>query len=1213
MKFKFAQSKSYKKKAIIVCLFLIAHTLKCDISFSNKSSQIKLGDTSKLIVSSAIIDWNGTLVQGANSELQGESISFSNGVREDSSEPETFMKGSFTRVEDDATYKTDCIYLNGSKELDANGPVNEKIIVSGQNNKITGDARFQQGIVTFDEFTTLYLGLRGPVDQTIDLANSKIYLEDNLLLEKNVLITGTGTLNCNNYSINLSGSWGSQLTFVDVHPIWFDSAVTLSNVWTFQGDNVINAGSTVLDITNTFARIVIDAGATLVINDALLHGMETGKFVFGDDDSTLQISGGQIFLTRDVLMSNGNVVVDGTTTILTGSWGWIFTDQAQIDADDSALWIDSLNLTEDAAVFGEVGGSGVFSTLINTNSIRQVTDLSQVKSAVEQFLLSGALTGTVYLEKSFFMHPSNQLRFIGDTLLTASGASLIFSSVEDPQLVVLPYVIAAFQSIKLLKLNNNTFNIQPHGSVSFDPNVEVEFTEDMNITTGVYRLTGTDNVCSFRGSGGQRKLIFSETSGEQEPLFAVRDGVLALEDINLSGLEYFTWENRLVDGEVITGAIALKGRSILTLDRDLDMNLIVEGRDNEIHLTENDLRVRGNITFGDLADNSLTIRFALQEDVDQLRLYLDGNAILLSSDVGRAGLRFEDFDVTVVNESGSSLIAGAHSYLGGNRLTVEKNPIRQLSRDFELETNLDLKSDLPNPVDDTALRSPFDFKPDPGFTTAFHRSPKRQNKRSLIPPKKPDNYFASAESRAIRIPNPSLRIKKRMKSSEIRGTIRIEQEGVLTDFSTDTDLPLYLELSGGARVYTRVRRTRFSRRPTRFHEDVDESLVETLKYEDKVYVSGTDNKVIVTGHLQVKGEIIMDEDAELVFEFDDSLDTDKSVYFGHEVDGDVFNIEMPKSSSLIFQGSGEVKFEGGSTITCQGTELDQVEVAAGSSYEDDRPSIIFKSFAKLLVEEGDSIIIQGRGNLIFQDYAQAKITGGALQIGTASDDFFDIKADRNASIKVGVASSTSSDSFTAKMSLATGLFNLTFDRASNLAIRQGGLFEISLLSGQFQEGQILNFLFDGSSQLTVDNGGCLAFGQEKVAESIFGYTVPWDNIDSAITGDGYVALITQATSITSPAIEGKIQQRYFTNTSGDAFSVVKKLIVVSPTELDDAVDFVDRSGNYKVITSQNQIVDMDIDDDVTRQDTTTGYVYGWKSDGREFRIFPNGTKQHREV
>ena len=1225
---------------LLICSFCTSNLL-CDFTFSSKDSTVWLQESANLVLSAPIDDWNGTLVQGGSGgTIQGSTISFVGGRWINTRwGPEGYRDGRFT-LSPPVTFGIAGPTIVIPSLMSMNGPMMEKLIVSsGTFAFINGNTHafysFESvmGHIELENSTCfLKIGLDSPLETSLILNGGIVELTKDLLILNSGGLIGPGHIYGKGNALQL-GLWDSiatgtaiphyeyttSFTFEDVGSLRLGPYSSLKATWTFEGYNVIEGRATVLDLSDDDAKLVIDSASTLMLKDVYIDGMETDKIFFVDETSNLRVSGGKIVLGDDVLMTTGSIFIGGSTTILTGSWGWIFTDSATLDATDNALWIDPLNLVDDDATFGQVDSVGTYGSLINTFTVRQVTDRSQVLSAAEEFLLSGAVTGTVHLDRNFFMHPTNQVRFVGDTLLTASGAGLYFSTVNTSQLKVMPFVIAAFQDIKLVRTNNETFQIQPHGSVSFDPKVAVEFSEDMNITTGVYRLTGDDNICLFKGIGGQKRLAFSSVPDEWPPIFALRGSILSLEDINLSGLEFMNWETHVVDGETVVGALALKGKSILNIDQDLNMNIIVEGRGNEIHLLENDLRLSGNISFGDQADNSLTIRFALQEDVEQLRLYLSNGAISLSSDVGRAGLRFEDYDVEIVNSGPNSFVAGAHSYLGGSRVTITQNPIKQLSSDFELESGLDLKSGLDNPINISFLRSPFSYMPEHDFTTVYHRLPKHKEavcKAAKKRQDKDDGYFASAASRAIRIPNPNLRIKKRMKSGNLLGSIRVESEGELTDFSPDSSASLLLELSGGARVYTRVRRTRFSRRPARSTStDPDESIIETIKNDDKVYVTGTDNKIIVTGYLDVKGEIIMDEDAELIFEFDDSLDTEKTVVLGNVASGDVpFNIELPKSSSIIFQGSGNVKLGSDMTVVCNGTLHGDLTTGSEDSFEDDRPSLIFKNFTRLLVEEDDDVLVSGRGIVSFQDYAQLRVTGGTVQIGNASDDFFDLTVDRAAGIKVGAASSASTSSvFDSRISLPIGTYNITCDRSSSIEVLNGGLFEISLLSGEYYAGKVNSFIFDGNSQLRVDYGGRFALGQERVFDTeFFDEIFVWDNVDSTISGDGYVALFTQESSQT-PAVEGKIQQRCVSSLASDAYNVVKNLIIVNPDKLDTAVDFLARDSGYNLITSQNKITEMDTDDVISYQDDDDGYVYGTKVDGRAFRILPDGNKDYKEI
>jgi hypothetical protein len=1194
--------------------------------FSSPNSTVRLKKDSKLNVTGSIVGWDGALIFETGASFVAPSVNFDGGRISDGSNQDSFISGKFEKKEDDLTYGNSII-LRTNDQLEISGPVTQNVVITGTNVRIEGTPEFKSGIQMLPS-TELTLGVRTVCNSNISTGTgTKITLEEDFSFDNTSKIIGGDTkFYCEGHALRLGGgTWKTDLEFKDSNPANVVNEIHIdgNTTWLFTGTNVINGHGSSIEI-HQGSKLKIAADSTLAISSMILRGIENERLEFENENSILRLSAVDLDIRTDMNSTMGQLYIYGTSTILLKSFDWLFTGSSNLTVDSTTLWIDTMDRFE-APLFGKIAAAGSYLSYLNGATIKQMTDQAQVDSVAVRFLLSGSVSDTVFLDRSIFLHPKNIINFSGDSLVTASGSSMTFADVSEPQIVVNTGLNATFRDVSLLRINKNTFDIKENAILNLETDVTFELSENITFNNGLFKLTGDDNVCHFRGIGGQKKLIYLAASVANPPGFDLSANTLMLEDIDFSGLKYVTKSEKTVNNTVVVGSIGLLGGSIVNIENDTDMNFVIQGSGNELHLLKNDISLNGKIIFGDQTDNSLKIKFTLTEYADQYRVYLGDSALNLSSSSGRAGVTFDDADVTVVNKSANSIIGAANSYLGGNYINIESNPIRQTSSDFTLLSGLELASTLPNAIDTSQLKSPFEFvSPTSIVTTAFHRTRKlKDSDMQQLPSIEVDNYFPTAAARAIKIPKPNIRVKKRLQMGKAKGAVRIEKGGGLSSFAPDPDSTLALELSGGARINTKARRSRRASKPVRASESTTDDSLDTFKKGDQIFITGTDNKIVVTGNLDVKGELVFEEDSELIFEFDDSIDNEKKITFG---DPDALEseatpiVELAKKSSLIFQGSGEVSFLSGTKIDCQGTPLDDVVVdEIDATYEDDRPNLIFKNYTQLVVDNSNLLELGGSGNLIFQDSAQAKILNGHLVIGLTEYDYFDLTVDRNSSIKLGnvLGQTSSEDEIDARLSLPSGHYNVKFSRDSKLLVRENGTFETSLLKGEYFGG-VINFLtFSADAAIKLTDGGIFAVGQAKTDVSIHTELVPWDNIESIIDGNGYLALYSGESSavdsVFPPIFKRVLQPRYFKSSELDIEQVAKKL-TTKTAALTVAMDYVDENGDYKLyFFDAKTTVDLQSGDVVKFENASLKTVYLLDSKSRKTAVTSNGSRSTTSV
>lgn len=1204
-------------------MLLLCCSLNATIRFSSKESAIRLKSGAQFNVQAAIVGWDGNLIRESGSTVTAEAFAFGGGRMTNAENPDSFIEGSFTPT----THYLygNVIMLADGNSVDIEGTVNDTVFAHGAGNIINGSPKFAHGLILEDGSASLQLGITSVLDCEVRLNSGSLILTNDLTMERPASLIGPGTIYGNGQAISLTGGvWDSDLRFAGVSSIQLQSNIQLRGTWSFYGYNNLIGNGNVIDLSDASAQIHLEAGAVLVLTNIYLKYVEQSKLTLAASTSELHFSNASLILENDVNSEFGKLIVDGSSTFFLGYNDWIFTNLASLKVQDTVLWVDSYDRPDDP-IFGSIDSEGGFHAFVNGATVKQVVDQGRVESASVRLLLSGFVTTTIRLDQSVIMNPENAISFVGDSLIIGAGSNITFAGTTSPQIIIPNGVTATFDDISLLHLLSNTIDLQAGGTLEFLRDVIVEMAGDMVFSDGIIQITGGDNVTFFRGTGGHRTLSLIPSDPNNPVYFNLGANTLALEDITLNGLPYITASERFINNTLVIGAIALKGKSVVNVDADTKMNFLIDGTDNEIRLLKNDLHLNGRIMFGTATDNWVRIKFALKEQVDQFRVYFGANSVTLSSPVGRAGIYFPDFDVAVVLTDRTSFSAFARSYLGGERIRIYTNPIKQYSNDFSLESGLELESDLTNPVDADYVREGDRYIPvlptvsyslDQVIPAYLRRFPPPPN-LTYTPP--PDNYFPTAAGRAIKIPKPNLRVKKVLQAAQAKGSLRLEKGGSLASFSPHATIPSILELAGSARVLTRTRRERRAVRPVRASSTQQlssaQSVTDTFKTTDQIIVSGTDNQVLITGNLSVRCPIVFEEGSELVFKFDDSLDTPKSISFGDPdapITAAPYGIELPKKASLVFDGAGEVHFITPASFLCQGTPLDEITPDPDGSYDDDRPSIIFKNYAKLILDDATHVEVSGNGIFLMQDYAQANVTDGHLIIGPNTTDYFDFTIDRNAIVSLGRApevwAALDIPVTEGRISLPSGIFNINFNRAAQLEARQGGVIEFSLLDSEYKGGDINNFNFNNAALLTLADGGVMAVGQQKL--SIPTEIFHWDNTNGLIEGNGFVASYagTEDGVSTFCAFKRQLQPNYFAANTLDAYEVARRLTTITPS-LTIAIDYISDSGAHELFfINEGSTVTLLNGDKVKFDDPTTDVVYIADANNQKIGVRSTGAR-----
>lgn len=1046
---------------------------------------------------------------------------------------------------------------------------------------------------------------------TTNLATGNIVIDDGASISGNVFRFDSSNLSAfQDNSLQLTGQFdvdlaGSSISDINLGQVatkfWgpttvsFLSSHSLSNQWTISADTIFQGNGNVFSASNTNARIVIKPGATLTLNNLNFYNYSLSKIIFEDATSVLKIVDSTVSFDTNITQTTGAYQVHGDTYFLLNDKDILLSSNATVSVSDgSSLWIDNRGSTN-SPVFSTVSNTGFQSSLIDNLKVRVIVDQSLFIDPGFQNLVSNVLLPTpstvpitvdplapqavVEIAANSELKPTDQIVATTNVEISGGGTSMTFSNSGTSQLVIPADKAVTFGDIELLRITQSTFELQNGSNIRFKRNAVLEFVEDVTYDRGTFSILGEGGTVLLRGVGGLKRITLGTAQEGFSAGFLIGANKLILEDIELVGLHHFARENKNVDGVLHEGAIVLAGQSRVNVHLDTDMNFIIQGDNNKLVLQNNNLSLNGQVKFADLYDSTVKIAFSLAEDSTDLTLNLGKDSLILTAKEGQAGVIFDNDKVNIVNKSGSSFVAKSKSVIGGGQVIIKQNPIIQETNQLSLLPGLDLQGEVST--------SPIQVQ---------------ASSRDLF------NYeFKGRTTKGITIPKANITVKNGLAGTNLQGTIAIRPAATVNNLKADSIQPLNLVMQGSSKVSTQIRR---AGRVAVVAKDgiptVVDELTDTFKSTDKIYVLGTTNTFKVTGNLEFKGQIILDEEAELIFEFDDSIDTPKSIKFTS--DSGAFISSLPPTSSIVFQGNGLVFFEDASVVTFAGSNVEDLPVAADGSLKDDRPSMIFRNYAQLLIEDEVNVKFKGNGKLLFENGGQLNAIKGRLIIGQNANDFFEFNFDKQSSMTLGLDDAPEATATPGQVSLSQGLFNMAFDRGSELNIKNNSLFEIGLENGVYTNAFLSNVKFDRGAKLSVNGTGTISFGQSDISESANAAAIfNWDSRNSVVSGTGNIAFYTQGS--TTPIATGRIQPRAFISTLQSPLEVYKSLVRVSTglIKASDAIDVI--TGTYKLITANNVFVNLLSTDTIRFEGAETKNVYGTSAEGQRFVIFPDGTKQ----
>ncbi len=798
-------------------------------------------------------------------------------------------------------------------------------------------------------------------------------------------------------------------------------------------------------------------------------------------------------------------------------------------------------------------------TTNNSNAILNLNLAGGCSDCCE--ITQGPLSSDIVMTRNCQVDPIKQIHIVGNMTIDGQGANVIFSNPDMPQFVIDAGVTVTLTNIQLLRLNAKTFQFGPGASIVIGKGVTFELVEDIAFAGGTIAIDGTVNdptVFKVKSDGCENRFIITPTvvGTPQGPIilknFNIGVNTLQFENTEFIGLESALIDKvQLPDGSLFVGSIALAGCSHVNVASDTDANFFIEGDRNGFEFLNDGLALRGFILFSDDFESELHFFFKLQSPISgNPQIIFGDNLLFVSSAMARASVIFDDYWVTIVNEGQNSFVTDANAFIGGRHLELLNFPIKQTSTDLILDSVLQLHTDQINSIDASFIRS---IQPSRRVITAIglQRDKERQellgkmseslnslknnSKASTASKRKAINKKQrNQRSRAITLPSFfDLVVNGQVQQSACLGNIKVEN-GEISQFGIDDSIPLNLYMLGNGKLSQK-------------ESDV------TLKQNDTIFVRGDNNVVHVTETLMVQGQFIVDENSELIFEFDQEAD-DATIIFDTSLGNNMLTI--PENTIVRFKGTGTVIFTDGFTI-----KLESNDIGPNTAL------LYFSDNAVAQLFDSATMTISGRGRLWVDDGARINVGGdqhliignsppeGALastqcggSIEKLPQDDIDILINRNAVVHVARALNEESIAGIARLTMHKAQYRLMLEQSGILKIGDGGIFEINALNGVqptgyfIDYGYLTDFTIRDNAQFLIQQGGEFLLGRNKTVSTVIPAELPihFDMNNGRLDGVGIVSYEPQMGAI--PPLEGPLNNHSIAAGSYFALDLVHAMI-----------------------------------------------------------------------
>jgi len=195
----------------------------------------------------------------------------------------------------------------------------ENLIISGQGARLSGVGG-PLGTITLDNTSSLTWDIANTIGiGNIDLNGGKIAITQDVAAAPGFTFQGTGTVNIGNQTFDL----GSDATEWTGNIYWDSSGgtlklnnnVTLSGIWTFSGNMVVEGNDYLIDFAPT-GTIILERGAKVTFQHMSLYNMSRQTpIVCSDNNCQITLNVADMLLSGDYLFDKGSIFVYYNSTV----------------------------------------------------------------------------------------------------------------------------------------------------------------------------------------------------------------------------------------------------------------------------------------------------------------------------------------------------------------------------------------------------------------------------------------------------------------------------------------------------------------------------------------------------------------------------------------------------------------------------------------------------------------------------------------------------------------------------------------------------------------------------------------------------------------------------------------------------------------------------------------------------------------------------------
>ncbi len=1162
-----------------------------NVTFGSRNSAIKVSSGAKLNVSSSGLTIDGSLVQASGATVAGQDVAFDYGILEQAG-AEALIKGTYSP-------STSALKMVGNSIFKFEpGTVVPGVTVSGTGNRLEGQPLFSSAITMNNSSARLTLALYSTLNKNITLNSSTVTLDNDLALADEVKFIGPGTVNVNYRQLTLGGyyssTWNTALTFNHATSVYLTgyTALGASGHWTFPGTARVNGNGETLDLS-AGGQITIPAGAKLYLEDISIKGLGTGKgrINFGSATSELHLSNVSLTIDTDMAIASGKVIIDDTTTFVLKGNVLNFLTDGKLTVNGTTLWLEVLDRiaypNNSKLLFGsawyvyDTAGYNLANvnaaiaagllTLSDNGAIKETTDQSEY-TADEQAMFSGDLKTSISLQRSLPVNPGQLIKVTGSATINGNGVALTFSQTADPQFEIADGVTVTLRNIELSKLRSTTFKFGQNAHLRFGADVTLELSEDLTFESNtkgsdiapLLRVIG-ENTLTLRGLNGKQVVSFviptatnSQNQITQRPI-QLSDNTLRLENIECIGLDASVLTPGIVtdgDGEfpsielIGNTSFDIRGKKNKESDRNeqpkTSLDFFVEGENNALVFLRDGINYGGSVTYGSLPINDLHVKFAVNEDIQNLTkarttattkstvtkdypyVTLSGEGFYVGSPVvegsdpvvaeGTARLSFDNHfaAVEIADSNAFQLDTGAELFyknllllgndviqnssdvtIAGERIegtTFDTTGVRSVRRDVLAESLSEIEEQELRKLDDIAQADDV-IVVNGGLT----RAP-----RTLSLPRAFDRPTTVNGFEAL--------------TSAFAGNLAYESS-TIKNFST-------VDGTGNSADYPAFNLV--------LENDNQISLADknmSLRAEtQKINVRGKGNVINVRRTFTINNNLYFAEGSELTFNFVEGGNVTPQVIFADDC---LVNLE--KKVILRFQGSGKVVLSDGVVMNFKGYK--EYNSRTGVETVTDKPKFVLTDNAVLDFVAKAATSFKGIGTIEITNAGMiAPSTIGTMVIGnpaTTLDDI-DLIVWKNGEVRLDVPTIPDAVLNTipeadralqakARISFQNVTTTIMFKQSGTLTVGDNALFEINTSGRNRKRGRVRTVSFGYDGQLFIKGSGKLSIASNQTVSALLGMDwngehvnrgvelpFKWFGTQSRMGGDGLVEYVAPA-------------------------------------------------------------------------------------------------------